>query len=155
MPALHFFDSSALVKRYVAEPGSLVVNGLLTNPDVRVLVSSLTPAEVSSAFVRRLPGKEASRLLAALDKDLAEEITIVPMDNDMVVDAIGLVRRHHIRGCDAIQLSAVLRLRQALIDGPDPDIELVFVCADNELNGAASKEDLATLNPATDTTDPA
>ncbi len=150
MAVVHFFDSSALVKRYMLEAGTDVVNGLVNNTETRMIVSSLTRAEVSSAFVRRLPAKEARALLDALDKDLATQFAIKPVDEATVSAASTLVRRHRIRGCDAVQLLAALRISQALADASDPGaaISLVFVCADHELNAAARAEGLAALNPA-------
>lgn len=47
-----YFDSSALVKRYVEEPGSDRVNSILANAGI-VTTSKLTYPEILSAFARR------------------------------------------------------------------------------------------------------
>lgn len=53
MPA-YYFDSSALVKRYVAETGTAWVTGLMDPAAGNLLyVARLTGVEVVSAFARR------------------------------------------------------------------------------------------------------
>ena len=46
-----YFDTSALLKRYISEPGSAAVRRDLRRH--RVLTSAITPAEVISVFLRR------------------------------------------------------------------------------------------------------
>jgi hypothetical protein len=52
--ALYFFDSSALVKRYVHEPGSLWVRTTTASASGHLIhLSLLTTAEIASALARR------------------------------------------------------------------------------------------------------
>jgi len=52
--ALYFFDSSALVKRYVHERGSVWVRDTTASPGGHLIhISLLTVAEIASAFARR------------------------------------------------------------------------------------------------------
>jgi hypothetical protein len=52
--AIFFFDSSALLKRYVAEPGSRWIIDLLGAGGHRFYVSRLTRLECIAALSRRL-----------------------------------------------------------------------------------------------------
>lgn len=49
---LHFFDTSALVKRYYDEPGTAIVDELIES-DASVVSSSLSIIETVSAFRRK------------------------------------------------------------------------------------------------------
>lgn len=49
-----FLDTSALVKRYVAEVGSQTVTELVSAPSVNILIADITRAEFASALNRRL-----------------------------------------------------------------------------------------------------
>ena len=52
--ALYFFDSSALVKRYVHERGSVWVRDTTASPRGHLIhISLLTVAEIASALARR------------------------------------------------------------------------------------------------------
>jgi uncharacterized protein len=54
MMALYFFDSSALVKRYVHEHGSVWVRETTASPRGHLIhISLLTVAEIASALARR------------------------------------------------------------------------------------------------------
>lgn len=51
----YYLDASALVKRYVNEPGSVWLRSLLASPHTDLLFTSrMTVVEVISAFARRL-----------------------------------------------------------------------------------------------------
>jgi hypothetical protein len=58
----------------------------------------------------------------------------------IVDDAVKLVRKHQLRGCNGMQLSDALSFSE---DSSD----LVFICSDNKLNKAARAEGLAVENP--------
>ena len=51
----YYLDASALVKRYVNEPGSVWLRSLFISPQTDLLFTSrMTVVEVISAFARRL-----------------------------------------------------------------------------------------------------
>lgn len=52
--SVFFLDTSALVKRYVAEVGSQTVTELVSAPHVTIVVADITRAEFASALNRRL-----------------------------------------------------------------------------------------------------
>ena len=49
----YFFDSSALVKAYIAEAGTDWVRTILDDPQHRISISALAEVEVISALTRR------------------------------------------------------------------------------------------------------
>jgi hypothetical protein len=137
MPS-YFFDTSALVKRYVAERGSVWVNDAISRADTRCYISRIAEAEMSSALVRRLPGDIET--LARFDADLIAVYVSLIVTNSLIDQAVLLARTRRLRGCDALQLAAAILAVRRISD-------LVFVCADNDLLAAARMEGLATENP--------
>jgi uncharacterized protein len=133
---MNYFDASALVKRYVSEPGTPSVRRLLR--EERAATSRLSEAEISSALCRRhregaLTARQYQRALHALRVDLGrfEIVELVPA----VVAAVHpLLARHGLRAGDALQLASALMLREALGN------ELAVVAYDERLHGAARLE---------------
>lgn len=135
-----YYDSSALVKRYMREVGSAYMDDLITNKRIIHFISKLTLTEVSAALVRRLLPAEATRQLIDFDYETAALYTTITLDDGIAGDALRLVRSYRLRGCDALQLAIALRVGRR-VPG------LLFVAADDELIGAAQKEGLAVENP--------
>jgi len=143
----HFFDSSALLKRYRDEAGSRRVVELMAISD-RSVVSRLAQVEVTAALVRRArQSTELTRslgsVLAALDDDMRRDFRVVEFSEPLIGRAVDLVRARGLRAADAIQLAA------ALVSRPDPPPAGGFyiVSADDELNAAAVAEGLLVENP--------
>lgn len=61
-----FFDSSALVKAYIAETGTDWVRAILNDPQHRITISALAEVEVTSALTRRF--KEGDLTQIELDQ---------------------------------------------------------------------------------------
>ncbi len=142
-----FLDTSAIVKRYIAEAGSAHVNQILHESNLSY-ISSLTLAEVTSALARRMDAVAASNAQTQFDTDVRSSLITSGLDDALVIQAVSLVQRHRLRGCDSIQLAAASRVRQAIID-TGVNAPLHFVCADDELNHAAQIEGLLFDNPNT------
>jgi uncharacterized protein len=69
-----YFDTSALIKRYVSEPGSLRVGQLLRRHDF--LSSALTPVELLSGLSRRRrDGDLSDRIFVALLRRIRSDRT--------------------------------------------------------------------------------
>ena len=150
MPVL-FWDTSALVKKYFAEVGSETVQVLLGAPGHFHNIAPLTLAEVSSAIVRRANPDQATELLAAFDEDVRPGglVNVLEFPDDIFGRAVELVRRHRLRGCDALQLVAAVAWAVAFRELEDVgEQDYLFVCADDALNVAARAEGLAVINPA-------
>lgn len=148
---IYFVDSSALVKRYNREPGSQWVDDLLAQNTVHV--SPITSAEVIAALARAGKAGKAARTLSARQIDYFREdiadgvIAIVQPAMELFDRAADLAENGNLRGCDAVQLAAALRLRDEL-HRAELDVDVVFVCSDTALNDVANTLGFVTQNPS-------
>jgi len=148
--SIDYFDSSALVKRYLAEIGSAWVQARCNDPARTVATVDLSRIEVAAAFAAKLRGKfitraeyqEARTKLAA---DAQKRYHLIPVTPQRVDEAIELTARHKLRGYDAVHLACALHLNRALLENDLPP--LIFVAADDDLLKAAQSERLETENP--------
>jgi hypothetical protein len=108
---MRFWDSSAIVPLVIAEPTSAQAEAWLAEDD-EIIVWTLTPVELVSAFQRRLrEGKlQEHEAIAAENLSLelleaAHEITGVEPAKTI---ARRLLRTHVLRAADALQLAAAL-----------------------------------------------
>ena len=146
-----FFDSSALVKRYLSEQGSAWVQGVV-NPVAgnEVFVVRITHVEVASALARRrknglIDSATADAILARVALDFLGGLAVIEVTQPLIGDAVRLVALHDLRAYDGIQLSACNQLnlqRQAL-----GLIPATFVCSDMALNAVAAANGLTIENP--------
>lgn len=141
-----FFDSSALVKRYIAEPGTDRVLALLEGRS-RVAVSRLAHVEVVSTVVRRARGGDlaqdhASSVLATLEEELRSRFSVVEVHAPTLTRAVDLVKAHGLRAADAVQLACALAAASGV-----PRSEFQVVCSDATLSKAAMAEELRALDP--------
>ena len=134
---IEFFDSSALLKRYVDEPGSAQVDALLAT-DAERAVSAITHTEVACALARRV--SNTTRLLGQLSDDLKSPLHVAITD-EVIAMSVALGVKHRLRGCDALQLAAAVSLKKAA------GRPVRFICADEDLNVAARAEGLAVVDP--------
>lgn len=146
-----FLDSSAIVKRYVNETGTVFVDGLVeVSKGNTVFIALITKVEVSSAFARRKKGKtlsavDAAASLASFKIDLKDIYYAVDITADHIASAADLATKHALRGYDAVQLATALAANYEVIG--NGGTSLVFVSADRELNTAAIAEGLKVDNP--------
>jgi predicted nucleic acid-binding protein len=136
-----YFDASALVKRYVREPGSVVVRRLLASGIVAS--SRLSEVEVSSGLIRRaregaFTTERRDRMLGALQQDVPA-LAIVEITPEITADARDLLLRHSLRAGDAIQLASCLYLQRNLAHS------VPFVAFDKRLVQAAYAEGVTVL----------
>lgn len=145
--AAYFFDSSALVKRYVQEAGTAWVRSLThRRTGNQIFLARITIVEVTAAVARRRGGKtitsaKAASFLSRFRKHAAGRYTILEMAPALLADAATLANQHELRAYDAVQLAAALglnRVSQGCV---------VLVSADKELNEAAKTEGLAVEDP--------
>lgn len=147
-----FFDSSALVKRYLSEVGSTWVNREtgLGNGNL-IVVAEVTRVEVAAAIAGRhratggVTRDERDASVNLLLEHFNTEYQVAPPDAVVIRDAVGLTQQHRLRGYDAVQLATALIVNLGyLAAGLDP---ITFVAADNDLLAAAAAEGLAPENP--------
>lgn len=112
-----YLDSSALVKCYVSEAGSLDTIDMIGQADM-VVTSPVTRVEVASGLARAVRvGSLAARGAHAAYADFAGEVEAiiqVPLTEAIVARAQALVWEHGLRGYDAIQLASALAWQQRL-----------------------------------------
>lgn len=149
--AVLFFDSSGLVKRYIAETGTAWVIGLL-RPSVAndIFIANITGIEVASAIARRLKigsisQTTAKKALNRFKRDFAKRFVIVELTPQIVEQGILLAENYGLRGYDTTQLAVAVTLQKRLLKSGVNS--LTFVSADNELNQTAQAEGLAVDNP--------
>jgi predicted nucleic acid-binding protein len=140
-----FLDSSALVKRYVEEPGSESLDRLL-RAHPYVAVSRLAWPEILSALFRKHKARELSaatlaRLEAAFESDW-NRLFVLEFADELLPTVRETIRRHAIRGADAVHLASAMWLRSVLKE------DVTFVCSDSKLLDAARKERLLPFDPA-------
>lgn len=144
---IYFLDSSALVKAYRQEAGSAKIIELVESQEI-VVVSRLAQVEVSAAIVRqgqfnKLPKTELDVVLTSLDYHFDLSFHVAELSDNVMTDAIKLVRRYGLRGADAVQLACARSARH--IKALD---EVVFVSSDHELNASAFLEGFTVIDPS-------
>jgi len=157
--ATYYMDTSALVKLYVAEPGSRRVEGLVNaragdgRPAHGIAVSKVGIVEVAAAVARRgrdgsLDAARQDAVLQAFFGDCERRFLTLAVLDDQLRLATALVRRRPLRGYDALHLAAALDLDRHLRGaGMAP---VTFVAADAVLRGAAEAEGLVAVDPEAD-----
>lgn len=146
-----FFDSSALVKRYVEEIGSSWVGDLCEAAAGNTLyVVQLTVVETVSAITRRsrrgeLSPEETEAAATALFQHFNGDYREAQVSPGLIEVAVDMARRHGLRAYDAVQLAAALHVKAERDALGLP--ALMFLSADNALNAAAVAERLTVDNP--------
>ena len=139
-----YFDSSALVKRYVDEPHSEEVAHLM-DETLAIGTSAISRVEVGAALAR------AARENASTPKGRAEPrsssqktgrtLARVPVTDRLLTRAEDLAWKHGLRAYDAVQLAAALVCEETITA---LDESVLFACFDGELTAAANDEGLRT-----------
>ncbi len=149
--AVLFFDSSGLVKRYIAETGTAWVIGLL-HPSAAndVFIANITGIEVASAIARRLKmgsirPTTAKKALNRFKRDFAKRFIVVDLTQQIVEQGILFAENYGLRGYDITQLAVALAVKSRLLKSGITS--LTFISADNNLNQAAQAEGLTVDNP--------
>jgi len=134
--ALHYLDSSALVKLVRDEPESADLRRFLAAADL--VSSELVLTEVPRAVRRaaaREPALPVERLIGQAE-ELLEAVALLPLDRALLAVA-GALAEPALRALDAIHLAAAITL--APIDA--------FVGYDERQNAAARLAGLRTVTP--------
>lgn len=139
-----FFDTSALVKRYYDEPGTELVDSLVTDDDTKVILTSIAVIETVSAFRRKYNREDIGDavlddLLASFFEEALSDFPILPTEESLLANSFDLVLNDDLRTLDSLQLSAAVSVSKDVED-------MVFVCADGELVSVAKSKGLDTIN---------
>lgn len=147
----YFFDTSALVKAYIAETGTAWVRTILDDSQHRIWVSALTKVEMIAALTRRFRlGDLTQQQLSQASSDALQDCAnflAVPVLTNILDHAVVLAERHNLRAYDAIQLSTAIEARDALLTNSTSPIDFMVVSADVELNQAAQLEGIQVEDP--------
>lgn len=136
-----YFDTSALVKRYVDEPGRRAVQQLLRRHDC--VTSAILPVELRSALRRRVAERtlDGSRVAEILKRVAADRAywTVVEVGAQVLSGAEALVSAHPVRTLDAIHVASAqfFGARLSIAD-------LIFVSADKRQTDVAAAIGLTT-----------
>lgn len=149
----YFLDTSALVKRHVAEPGHAWMRALC-NPRVgnTIVVAEIALVEVVATFSRmvretppRLTLARRDRVITDFEARFLRQYTIVQIDRVLLTRAATLCRTHPLRAYDAVQLACALARRDDDLAAGNP--APILVCSDANLLAVAATEGLAVENP--------
>jgi len=136
-----YFDTSALVKRYIDEVGRRQVLQLLRRHEC--VASAVLPIELRSALSRRLSEGtlESARVAEILKRVSADRAywTLVEVGAEVLRAAEKLVAVHPLRTLDAIHVASA----QVFAAGVS-ESDLMFVSADKRQTEAAAVVGLAT-----------
>jgi len=136
-----FFDTSALIKRYISERGSDKVDELF-DIATQIFVSAITKTESHSTLRRlrsehHLTTREYKALKSNIEDDFKYFVSI-PFTYEIESSAIKLIERHQLKTLDSIQLATAIYCK-LIIDN--------VVAADFKLIKSANSEKLKTINP--------
>lgn len=161
--ARYFFDTSAIAKRYVLEPGQAWVQNLCDPPGQHTLyISQLALVEVANVMCvkaaikmqgERPPGQE--RIRAGRDALInvflghcdptGGQYYVRLVTSALYPPAIELRKKYAMGSLDALQLACAIELRDAHAARGMSRPE--FVCADTNLRRAAYREGFQVRNP--------
>jgi predicted nucleic acid-binding protein len=135
-----YCDTSAMARRYVREAGRDALMKLLSKQ--RVVSSVLMPAELHSAFARRVrEGSLATIALPQLFSRVAADSrrwTLVAPTREVLEEMDGLLELHPLRTLDALHVASA-RVFERRLGSP-----VTFVSADARQAAAAARTGLAT-----------
>lgn len=154
--AFQFFDSSALVKKYINEIGTNWVRNIFNaTPAHEIYVSRITEVEATAAISRRkksgsLSASDAALAIGQLRNDFLTRFRILDVAAIVSTQACAITEAHALRGYDAVQLASAVHIYNRLLAlGANPSqISFTFISADNDLNAAAKIEGLVVENPS-------
>jgi predicted nucleic acid-binding protein len=146
MAAVFYLDTSAVLKRYRTEKGTIVIDSLYQVVPRPVLVTSFfTCLEVESVAARMKRGKLLSdeaygALLNSFGRDMQNDVQLLPVGTDIMMRAMHAAERYALRPGDCLHLMSA---HKADVDYAGTT---VLVSSDKELLEAA-KAQLEVLDP--------
>ena len=149
---VYYLDTSALIKRYVAETGSRWIQETVDPQSGNLLLTSrLSIVEARSALARRrreasIDADDHAYLVGVFNDHCHAQYHLVEVEGDVVDKACDLLDKHSLRAYDAVQLASAVVMNASLIASGLPG--LVFLCSDERLLAAAEAEGLKWHNPS-------
>lgn len=141
----YFIDTSALIKRYINEKGSNVVDSIFRE-GASIFVSEISKIEAISTIKRLLVTNNIDLAnYSSIKRELLFDFTlfnIIEHNNDILEMAIKMIEKYQLKTLDSIQLASCLSQFSA-ID--------FFVGSDKKLIKSAKNENMKILDPMDDT----
>jgi predicted nucleic acid-binding protein len=148
-----YFDTSAIVKRYRIEKGTLAVDEIFNNyqSDDKFYTSFLAILEVTSSITRlarngQISNYIAREILSRFKQDIHNSFQIFPLDDETASSAVFMVEQFGLRSADAIHMATAV-----LIFSVMPGSSFFMVSSDRELLEAAISCHITPLDPQNDT----
>jgi predicted nucleic acid-binding protein len=149
--AVYYFDTSAIVKRYVLEIGTPWVLHLVDPANANEFyMVQLTGPELIAALFRRvrignLALADARRAANNFRTDWQNQYQLVEVHANVIERAMALAESHGLRGYDAVHLAAALEIQAERTAHHLTSI--VFVSADSDQLQVAVVQGLQVENP--------
>ena len=142
------WDASALSKRYTPESGSEVVTALFENKTGAQSVTTIWGYSETFSILRRRYNGGAIRqeaftgALSALRTEIieSERTMILSIDDEMVLNSLGMIQKHNLNSTDAALLVLYLRFRSSVSGS------CVLVAADRRFVRSAIAEGLQAID---------
>ena len=150
----YYFDSSALIKRYITEPGSAWVQTICDpTQNHQIFVARITSTEMLSALAKSyrmqiMNEQQLMQLASLVLRDIQRQYQQVPMHPSLYHSAGKFIITYAIKGLrayDAIQLACALYANQRFIT--QNQATLTFVTSDAILRAVAETAGLHALDP--------
>lgn len=150
-----YIDSSALVKRYVQEHGSIAVASRFDSRE-EIYTSILSFAEVHAAIGRKyrereLSAKEKEKLIEEFSNDWLFSLNILELTTQTMSALPDLCEQYFLKASDAIHLSSALWLKDTVLartKSRDTGNIVEFGVCDLRLAGAARKRGFQIFDPS-------
>ncbi|MFN8491805.1 MAG: type II toxin-antitoxin system VapC family toxin [Caldilineaceae bacterium] len=140
-------DSSAIVKYYVTEPGSLWVRNSVDTPQNSSIICEISMPEVAAALSqmresKRFGQKFMQEAFAHFQNDLRRGLFLIrPVDADVIERAAMFALDYGIKGYDAVQVAS------ALIAQERTGLQIIFVSGDGKALRVAIANSMLVDNP--------
>jgi uncharacterized protein len=137
-----FFDTSALIKKYIIEDGSDMVEELLNKADT-VYISAITKIETFSTLKRLLTEKaidhEDYKILKEEFLQDFQYFSINNLNRKIIQIAKEMIEKYQLKSLDSIQMGSVIDIKSK--------VDYFIVC-DRKLINAGNNESLKIITPS-------
>ncbi len=146
----YYLDTSALVKRYVTETGTIWITTLYKDLTNNLYTNPISSVEAIAAFHLRvrtgtLLATEATRISQQVRKEFQARYRFVSLSTEVINIGLDLAEQYPLRGYDAVQLASALFLNRLRV--AESFLPIIFLSADERVNKVAVAEGLTVENP--------
>ena len=136
-----YFDTSALVKRYIKEEGTEAVRDLFRKANI-IVVAGITKVELASTLKRSLIEKRIEKpefitVWERIQKDFVD-FQAINFNEQVENKAIEIIEKYQIKAMDSIQIVSFLIVKKE---------ETQFVSCDTKMLNVIAAEKIKAINP--------